>query len=114
MTDAQRKQMHERLDNVLDLGADVIITSQKDWDNNLSKAFVTLAEHEKAIEKAKVEGAKSLHNSIAFRFDLIEKIQPGYKGYPLIEAKDLQDSICIFIKTEEDMLDEEDEEGGEV
>jgi len=117
MIDAEmRKKMHERLDNILDLGADVVITSQKDWDNNLSKGFVTLAEHEKAVQKAKIDGAKSLHNTIAFRFDLIEKIQPGYKGYPLIQAKELQDCICIFIEMEEGMLEDEETdepEGGE-
>lgn len=50
-----RDEMHQHLDELLDLYGEVMITSQKDWDRNVSNNYVLKSEVDRLIREARLE-----------------------------------------------------------
>lgn len=49
------------------------------------------------INEARLDGAEKLHRRIFDEFNMLERIQPYYKGYRSIDVRVLQGTICDYL-----------------
>jgi flagellar biosynthesis component FlhA len=57
------------------------------------ETFITQHTQE-AVERARVDEARIIHNNLDHYFNIIERIQPGYDGDRTIEVRSLQKVLC--------------------